>query len=352
MEKDNIMNIIKNQNPFKEEIFLDYLNCNNSPVTKEEFIKPTLESFDKFFNNDVSSPKSIASMNKSLPQTPISDLFSFNNINCFNNSNSKIKGFNFSSNQVKNGENFNLKNNDSNININLSENYEEENSSKNKNSLNTIQNEKFIIEDLKKKKLIMNRESAKKSRLKKKKYVENLEKEYIILKEELIRLKSCQNVNGNGKCNKESNNNSNDKDKINNGNKICDFKKEQFNIISNNLEKNPDIVNNYANKQKKLLQCLLVKQIDIMTPIKIKAFQNKFLKLQTFEEDDSIEAIKNKIKINLNTIIELYDISDEDNNNKSINICNKKKSMAYHIYNFYNNLKEYVNQYDFIYNKL
>jgi len=287
MEKDNIMNIIKNQNPFKEEIFLDYLNCNNSPVTKEEFIKPTLETFDKFFNNDVSSPKSISSMNKSLPQTPISDLFSFNNINCFNNSNSKMKGFNFSANQVKNGENYNMKNNDSNINLNENE---EDNYSKNKNTFNSIQSEKFIIEDLKKKKLIMNRESAKKSRLKKKKYVENLEKEYIILKEELIRLKSCQNANGNGKCNKESNNNS-DKDEINNGNQICDFKKEQFNIITNNLEKNPDIVNNYANKQKKLLQCLLVKQIDIMTPIKIKAFQNKFLKLQTFDEDDSIETI-------------------------------------------------------------
>jgi hypothetical protein len=350
MEKDNIMNIIKNQNPFKEEIFLDYLNCNNSPVTKEEFIKPTLETFDKFFNNDVSSPKSIISMNKSLPQTPISDRFLFNNINSINNFTSKIKGINFSANQRKNSEHHNSKNNEPNIN--KYEISEEENCSKNKNLLNKIQNEKFIIEDLKKKKLIMNRESAKKSRLKKKKYVENLEKEYIILKEELIRLKSFQNVNGNGKSNKELNNNSNDKDEINNGNQIYEFKKEQFNIISNNLEKNPDVVINFANKQKKLLQNLLVKQIDIMTPIKIKAFQNKFLKLQTFNEDDSIEAIKNKIKINLNTIIELYDINDEDNNNKSINICNKKKSMAYHIYNFYNQLKEYVNQYDFINNKL
>ena len=350
MEKDNIMNIIKNQNPFKEEIFLDYLNCNNSPVTKEEFIKPTLETFDKFFNNDVSTPKSSTSMNKSLSQTPISDHFTFSNINNFNVFNSKIKGINFSSNQGKNSEFFISKNNDSNLNI--YENYEEENSLKNKNIFNTIQNEKFIIEDLKKKKLIMNRESAKKSRLKKKKYVENLEKEYTILKEEVIRLKSFKNINGNGNCNKELKNNYNGKDEINNGNQINDFKKEQFNIISNNLEKNPDIVTNYTNKQKKLLQYLLVKQIDIMTPIKIKAFQNKFLKLETFNEDDSIEVIKNKIKINLNTIIELYDINDEDNNNKSINICNKKKSMAYHIYNFYNSLKEYVNQYDFIYNKL
>jgi hypothetical protein len=350
MEKDNIMNIIKNQNPFKEEIFLDYLNCNNSPVTKEEFVKPTLETFDKFFNNDVSSPKSLISMNKSLPQTPISDHFSFNNINNFNNFTSKLKGINFSANQGKNVEQNNSKNNDSNLNIYTIS--EEDNCSKDKNLFNTIQNEKIIIEDLKKKKLMMNRESAKKSRLKKKKYVENLEKEFIILKEELIRLKSCQNINDNGKCNKDLNNNSNDKEEINNGNQIYDFKKEQFNIISNNLEKNPDVVINYANKQKKLLQNLLVKQIDIMTPIKIKAFQNKFLKLQTFNEDDSIEAIKNKIKINLNTIIELYDINDEDNNNKSINICNKKNSMAYHIYNYYNNLKEYVNQYDFIYNKL
>jgi hypothetical protein len=87
-----------------------------------------------------------------------------------------LKGINFSANQGKNVEQNNSKNNDSNLNIYTIS--EEENCSKNKNLFNTIQNENFIIEDLKKKKLIMNRESAKKSRLKKKKYVENLEKEF------------------------------------------------------------------------------------------------------------------------------------------------------------------------------
>ena len=64
-----------------------------------------------------------------------------------------------------------------------------------KQLFNTIHDQNFNIEELKKQKLIMNRESAKKSRLKKKKYVQNLEKEFIILKEELIRLKSSQKIN-------------------------------------------------------------------------------------------------------------------------------------------------------------
>ena len=111
-------------------------------------------------------------------------------------------------------------------------------------------------------------------------------------------------------------------------------------------------MNNFVKRQKNVLSYLLVKQIDIMTPIKIKAFQNKFLKLEIFDPDDSIEVIKNKINSNLNTIIELYDIDIEDNS-KSDSICtNKKKSMAYNLYDFYNSLKNYVNQYDYIYNKI
>ena len=262
-----------------------------------------------------------------------------------------------------NKSNFNINNN-----LNINEKYDEDISKK--NLFNTFQNEKFTIEDLKKKKLIMNRESAKKSRLKKKKYVENLEKEYLFLKEEIIRMKSNQNLNGSDKIYNEyysndklfeniiKNNNNNNDNKIDfnynfnsKNNEINELKKKEINIITNNLEKNSEIVNNYINKQKKVLQYLLVKQIDIMTPIKIKVFQKKFLKLQTINEDDNMETIKNKININLNTIIELYDIDGEENS-KTINICNKKKSMANHIYDFYISLKEYVNQYDIIYNKI
>ena len=61
-----------------------------------------------------------------------------------------------------------------------------------KQIFNTLQSYE-PVEDLKKKKLFLNRESAKRSRLKKKQYIENLEKEFMFLKEEIIRLKNCKN---------------------------------------------------------------------------------------------------------------------------------------------------------------
>ena len=131
---------------------------------------------------------------------------------------------------------------------------------------------------------------------------------------------------------------------------IFELKSEEMNIISNDLEKNQESIKSYVNKQKNVLEYLLVKQIDIMTPIRIKNFQNKFLKLETFEIDDNISIIKNKIDKNLITIMELYDI--DENNGKNNNLCNKKSSMSYQIYDFYNSLKSYVNQYDLIFNKI
>ena len=216
----------------------------------------------------------------------------------------------------------------------------------------------------------MNRESAKKSRLKKKKYIENLEKEYFILKEELIRLNSLENQNNknNSDIINEGNSNNNILENIIEHNKniinfdmdlkfninnhkdkeIVSLKKEEFKIISNNLEKDTKIINNYINKQKKILQNLLVKQIDIMTPISIKDFQNKFLKLEENKKDDSISVIKNKINHNLEAIIELYDINVKENqDNKNLNLKNSK---GFNIYIFYNSLKSYIEQYEFIYN--
>ena len=222
----------------------------------------------------------------------------------------------------------------------------------------------------------MNRESAKKSRLKKKKYIENLEKEFLILKEELIRLKSYENLNNKNNpeiINERSSNNniieniiSNNKNKFNydmelkfniNNHKdkeiaslINQLKKEEFKIISNNLEKDTKVVNNFINKQKKILQNLLVKQIDLMTPVSIKDFQNKFLKLEEIKKDDSISVIKNKINKNLEAIIELYDINVKENqDNKNMNPKNTK---GFNIYIFYNSLKSYIEQYELIYNKI
>jgi hypothetical protein len=348
MEKNRTVNPIKNPNFLKEDIFLDYLNYNNNPLTNEEFVKPKFETFNKFFNNEENTPKSNKSSNKSLPHIAALEQCPINNTN---NCNEKKK--------VNGGQEINLteenykNSNNNNNNISSFQNLDESSSTK-KQLFNIKQHE-----NLREKKLIMNRESAKKSRLKKKKYIENLEKEFILLKDELMRIKSNQNINiNNNKINAEElcstkifENINNDREK-----EIFDIKKEELNIITNNLEKNSNSVNNYVKKQKKILSYLLVKQIDVMTPIKIKAFQNKFLKLETFDRDDSIEVVKNKINTNLNTIMELYDIAPNDNNiekNKTENpYSNKKNSMAFNLYDFYNSLKIYVYHYEYIYNKL
>ena len=94
---------------------------------------------------------------------------------------------------------------------------------------------------------------------------------------------------------------------------------------------------------------ILINQIDLLTPIKIKAFQNKFLKFQILESDDSLEVIKNKINMNLNNIIELYGFHSE-NSSLTINISINKKSIAYQLYEYYKDIKLLVNNFENIYN--
>ena len=338
--ENNKINLVKNPNFLKEDICLDYLVYNNNPLTNEEFIEPKLESFDKFFNEEENSLKSNILSNKSYSQIYSS----------FQNNNNNLE-----KNKIMNGaEDKIIIDNKRNNNLNLIESNEENNEIK----------KLFNIEDSRAKKLIMNRESAKKSRLKKKKYIQNLEKEYVILKEEIIRAKSNINSNNNDKFmnNLYSNkiienimkNKSNSIDlnlNLNNKEKeIFELKNQEKEIITKNLEKDKESVKIYVKKQKSVLEYLLVKQIDIMTPLRIKTFQNKFLKLENFDTDDNINIIKNKIESNLNTIIELYDI--DENNCKKNKICNKNTSMSYQLYDFYSNLKKYINQYDLIFNKI
>ena len=349
MEANKIINTVKNPNFLKEDIFLDYLDNNNNHLTNEGFIEPKMESFDKFFNEEENSLKSNMLSNKSYSQThsPF--------INYINNSEKKKI--------INGGQEKNIIDNKINNNLNPIEKFEDNNGMK--NQLFNNNTKLFNIEDLRKKKLIMNRESAKKSRLKKKKYVQNLEKEYTILKEEIIRLKSSIyatsiNPNNNEKNSnnlysnkiidnivKNQNNNININLNLNNKEKeIFDLKNQEKEIIVNNLEKNEEIVKNYEKIQKNVLEYLLVKQIDAMTPTRIKTFQNKFLKLANFDIDDNISVIKNKINNNINMIMELYDIDAINCKN------NKNNSMSYKLYEFYCILKEYIEQYDLIFNKI
>ena len=297
---------IKGQIIQEEDIFLEHLNHKNNPLKNEEFIKGSLETFDKFFSEEEIIKTNKKPVNLSIEYSPISNKSDFNKVKekIINGGKEKIFPFNMSIKNEKNVEMNQMK----------------------KQLFNTLQSYE-PVEDLKKKKLFLNRESAKRSRLKKKQYIENLEKEFLFLKEEINRLK-------NGKNNIETINNS-----ISNNNifqnairnnkmvpninthkdkEILNLKKQELHIISNNLEKDTRTVNSYINKQKKLLQNLLIKQIDIITPVKIKNFQNKFLKLEEIKNDDNISVIKNKINKNLESIIELYDI-DTTNNNQETN---------------------------------
>ena len=341
MENNNNINQIKNP-IVKGDIFSDYLinNSFQNSLLNQDFAKPDHETFDKYFNNDENSIKSLKSinslndfnksnLNKSLfPEQQISDNLQINSPNNISNG-GKDKGF--------------------------KEEIISKDNNKKKNLFNTLTNKEITPEERKQKKLIMNRESAKKSRLKKKNYIENLEKQYILLKQEFIKIREEQKLNNNYNNNIQLppkddnqnfiiNNNFNiEKDKnIENQNNILNF-------VLDNSDKNTNF--NNGNSQKKLLIYLLINQIDIMTPIKIKAFQSKFLKMQILDIDDSIEIIKNKIDINLNTIIELYGI-ETDENNSNINIFKNKKSIAFQLYEFYDGIKSLINKFEIIFNNI
>ena len=327
----NTNNPIKTPIVIKGDIFSDYLNCNSfqNSLLNKDFAKPDNETFDKFFNNDENSIKSYNSINDysrqylhkpSISEGQLSNLFSINNSDFIYSPKDKI-------------------NNEEKIN---------NNDIKKKNRFNTIANKEISAEEKKKKKLIMNRESAKKSRQKKKNYIENLEKQFQLLKEEFIKIRQEQKLN-NLNLNNQIQSNVNQYPIQNQKYKLDDYNdnklRKKINNNNNELEQSN---NNNLNNQKRLMIYLLINQIDVMTPIKIKSFQNKFLKMKSLNADDNIEVIKNKIDMNLNIIIELYGI--EVNNIPNLDFFNNKKSIAYQLYDYYNDVKSLVNKFETIYN--
>ena len=153
----------------KEDIFVEHLNQKNNQLKNEEFFKGSLETFDKFFNEEEIIKTNKKPVNLSIDNSTISNTKDFSKLKEKIINGGKDKNFSF---------NMNTKN-DKNIEINQMK----------KQLFNTLQSFESV-EDLKKKKLFSNRESAKRSRLKKKQYIENLEKEFLFLKQEIIRIKS------------------------------------------------------------------------------------------------------------------------------------------------------------------
>ncbi len=350
------------QKPQINQIFPDiYFNYNSETnIMIDDFMNnDSLEPFDKFFNEKRSRYSSYDendalkySLSKSKLNTPTSG-------NKFNfNKNNEIV------NNINNNYNINidLNNNVNNISkvikINKNSKNEEKEKTKKKKLFNSFQpcNCKDV-QFQKQKQKMKNKISARKSRLKKKLYVEQLEKEYILMKKELNELKQNLNKNGNNEHILLLNNNLiNNKNNCNNCINIDEIKEEENQIIVDE-RKNINVINSFTAKQRILFEQLLKKQIQIMMPIKIKMFQNKYLKLITINAEDNINVIKDKIEENLKNLQELYDIENFQiiRENGGNNIRNYKydgmrnKSMAHQIYSFYYNLKNYVNEFEKLY---
>jgi len=330
-----------NEETINQDIFREFLNFNNfhNEILNEDFPKHSFDSFDKFNSNDEYSMRSLNSvnnitksnnlnksqMNELKIPTPkkIMHLMNINNLNFENLTKINLNGKN-EINSIK--EIKDIKPN----NQFLSKKIE----------FNSLQTSEQVDNEIKQKKLLINRESAKKSRLKRKIYIENLEKQYLILKTEYIKIIEKQKLNqgyiNNSILKNEhfiDDNKINPNLKIGKENVLYDFKKLQ--------EDNIQINNDCLNKQKKIMENILINQIDMMTPINIKSLQHKFLKLNKIDNNDNFQTIKNKINSNIEMIKELYDINEND-------IDINKKSKGYKLFDFYSNVAKLLNKYEVI----
>ena len=320
-----------------QDIFGEFLNFNNfnNDIMNEDFPKHGFDSFDKFNQNDEISMKSINS---------ISEIHKTNNLNKSQMNELQIptpkkiiRLMNVSNLNFENLKKINL-NGKNEINS-IKELKPTNQFLSKKKELNPPNTEKVETE-IKQQKLLLNRESAKKSRLKRKIYIENLEKQYLILKTEYIKIIEKQ------KLNKGYHNNSilknehflddnkiNPNLKIGKENVLYEFKKQN----EENIQKNNDCMNT----QKKIMENILINQIDMMTPINIKLLQHKFLKLNKIDNNDNFQTIKNKTNSNIEMIKELYDINEND-------IDINKKSKGYKLFEFYSNISTLLNKYEVI----
>ena len=148
-------------------------------------------------------------------------------------------------------------------------------------------------------KLLMNRISARKSRLKKKQYIKCLEEETARLKNEILLKKNVEIVPDkiNSDLSKE------DKEKNDKFfNKFILFEKQEKEIKLKGQKKQAGIMKQYENLQKSLLREMLVKQIHCFIPLRLRIFGDKFIKLIEINEDDEISVIINKINANIEKI--------------------------------------------------
>ena len=219
-----------------------------------------------------------------------------------------------------------------------------------------------ITEEEKKLQKVKNKISARKSRQKKKQYIIELEKENYSLKEYLERIKENSKLYNNIiPLNEKQDLFQKQKEYCNDCSNIENLKLEESLIINSesiDSKNSINLMNSYTEKQKKILEKMLINQIILMMPIKIKIFQDKYLKLFTINNNETLREIKDKIDKNLKTIQELYDIKNLITEENGLNIepfykkNNKDGSMAYQLYDYYYNIKNYINEFEKIYYSL
>lgn len=177
--------------------------------------------------------------------------------------------------------------------------------------------------------LLINRISARKSRLKKKQYIKCLEEEVARLKNQIILSEKTGQENknlGGLNLNVEKTEEKNELFL----NKIILLEKQENEVKKEGQKKRVNIINQHEVLQKSILREMLVKQIHLFLPLKYIIFGEKFIKLVKINEDDSLSVIISKIDENLKKIKNYMNI-----------IPKKRIKLVIKFYEIYKKIKNY-----------
>jgi hypothetical protein len=182
-------------------------------------------------------------------------------------------------------------------------------------------------------KLLMNRISARKSRLKKKQYIKCLEEETANLKNQII-LNEKIGINSNNLLSKNiDEDNNEEKNKIF-FNKMILLEKQEKEVKREGQKKKINIMKQHEVLKKIFLKEMLVKQIHYFLPLQYQIFGEKFIKLVQIYEDDSISVIITKVNENLQKI------------KNYLNVVSKKRiKLVIRFYEIYKKIKNFTDNF-------
>ena len=350
------INMEANFEHFFQNNFYEIKNLN------EDIIDDDLCNYNNLFisgnqeNNEIDIPPNLNIFSNNDNLSNLSNSDKNNNNENFNYQNKIIqnyKNINFNSNNNNNIiTNINIYNNNCNTNNNINlENLVT--SKKNNKKINKINFKYSQIKDIeieenvkkplfeiysnlndfqKQKKLLMNRISAKKSRLKRKKYISLLEDELKKNKNILEEKKQLENL-----YLKETSKKENIINKVSNAANTLDILLKKEKEIKNNKNNliNENKIKEYCHLQFEFMKKMFIAKLELLMPLKCKLFAKKYLKLENFEDDDNLNIVLNKVKNNLIILKELYNFEKKD-------LEENKKSKDIQLYRFFINIKKII----------